>query len=182
MIKKSEPWYIHAALYVIIAILVYVLIRVAIVDPTEYIQNENYNRTESQLRMDNIRQAQILWARENENFSDDLATVHRDVRLSREIRLENESCIRATSQQAISYKESGLTLKELFEKEQVILNKFSNGAPWLGAFLGLSLALALLSLSVRREREDYVPHQGKCYSCGRCFEYCPIHIEKTTAT
>ncbi len=117
----------------------------------------------------------------SERFSDDLATVHRDVRLSREIRLENESGIRAISQQAISFKESGLTLSELYDKEQLILARFSNGTPWLGAFLGLSLALGLLSLSIRREREEYVPHQGKCYSCGRCFEYCPIHIEKNTS-
>jgi hypothetical protein len=72
MIKKSEPWYIHAVLYVIIAILLYVLIRVAIVDPTEYIESENYFRSESQLRMDNIRQAQILWERANGQFTDDL--------------------------------------------------------------------------------------------------------------
>ncbi|MDX2442600.1 MAG: 4Fe-4S binding protein [Bacteroidales bacterium] len=117
----------------------------------------------------------------SERFSDDLATVHRDVRLSREIRLENESRIRTISQQAISFKESGLTLSELYDKEQLILARFSNGTPWLGAFLGLSLALGLLSLSIRREREEYLPHQGKCYSCGRCFEYCPIHIEKNTS-
>jgi hypothetical protein len=70
--KKSEPWYIHAALYVIIAILLYVLIRVAIIDPTAYIESENYYRSESQLRMDNLRQAQILWERENQQFTDKL--------------------------------------------------------------------------------------------------------------
>ncbi len=42
MSKKSEPWYIHAVLYVIIAILVVVLIKVAVIDPTEHIQSENY--------------------------------------------------------------------------------------------------------------------------------------------
>lgn len=70
--KKSEPWYIHAALYVVIAILVYVLIRVAIVDPADYIERETYLRTESQLRMDNIRQAQILWEKHKENYTDNL--------------------------------------------------------------------------------------------------------------
>ena len=72
MSKKSEPWYVHAVLYVIIAILIFVLIKVAVIDPTEHIQNENYYRSESHLRMDNIRQAQILWERENKQFSDDL--------------------------------------------------------------------------------------------------------------
>jgi len=72
MKKNKEPWYIHAGLYAVIAILSFVLIKVAIVDPTEYIEIENYNRTESHLRMENIRQAEILWQKENENFSDNL--------------------------------------------------------------------------------------------------------------
>lgn len=72
MSKKSEPWYIHAVLYVIIAILVLVLIKVAVIDPTEYIQGENYYRSESHLRMDNLRQAQILWDREHKGFTDNL--------------------------------------------------------------------------------------------------------------
>lgn len=72
MRKKSEPWYIHAGLYVVIAILIIVLVKVAIIDPTDYIHQENYSRSESQLRMDNIRQAQILWERENESFTDNL--------------------------------------------------------------------------------------------------------------
>lgn len=72
MSKRSEPWYIHAGLYLVIAILAYILIRVAIIDPTDYIQKENYYRTESHLRMDNIRQAQILWEKKNDQYSDDL--------------------------------------------------------------------------------------------------------------
>ena len=72
MSKKGEPWYIHTALYVVIAILIYILIRVAIIDPAEHIKNENFYRSESQLRMDNIRQAQILWERSNKQYSDNL--------------------------------------------------------------------------------------------------------------
>lgn len=73
MSKKNESWYIHGALYVVIAILIYILVRVAIIDPTEHIAKENYFRSESQSRMNNIRQAQILWEREHEQYSDDLA-------------------------------------------------------------------------------------------------------------
>ena len=72
MIKKSEPWYIHAALYVVIAILVYILVRVAIIDPTDYMQKENYYKSESHLRMDNIRQAEILWEKQNKQYTDNL--------------------------------------------------------------------------------------------------------------
>ncbi len=72
MKKKKEPWYIHAGLYAVIAILSFVLIKVAIIDPTEYIDTENYNSSESHLRMENIRQAEILWQKQNESYSDNL--------------------------------------------------------------------------------------------------------------
>lgn len=67
--KKGEPWYIHAALGVVIAVLVYILIRVAIVDPGEYVAKEKYYTAETRLRMDNIRQAQILWEKEKDLYS-----------------------------------------------------------------------------------------------------------------
>jgi len=73
MTKKSEPWYIHAILYVVIAILLVILIKVAIIDPADHIQKEEYYISESHLRMDNIRQAQILWQNDNEQFTDNLS-------------------------------------------------------------------------------------------------------------
>ena len=111
-------------------------------------------------------------------FSDDLSIVHRDVRLANEIRAEELNGIPSTSQQAIKFSESGETLNELYGKEEIIKTRYRKGAPWAGAFLGLSLGIGLLSLSVRVERRDYLPNKGKCFSCARCFEYCPVHIDK----
>jgi hypothetical protein len=75
MAKKSEPWYIHAGLYVIIAVLAVILIKVAIVDPTDYVEKQKYYTEESHLRMNNIRQAQILWEKEHKNFTDNLGAL-----------------------------------------------------------------------------------------------------------
>lgn len=111
-------------------------------------------------------------------FADDLSMVHRDVRLANEIRLEQEAGIPATTQQAVTFKESGKTIADLYAKEQHIISRYRKGSPWVGAFLGLSVGIGLLSHSIRRERDEYKPHQGKCYSCGRCFEYCPVHLEE----
>jgi len=112
-------------------------------------------------------------------FSDKLAVVHRDVRLANEIRAEEINGIPATSQQAVTFRESGETLAELHAKEEIIISRYNRGAPWAGAFLGFSLGIGLLSLSIRTERKDYMPHKGKCFSCERCFEFCPVHIDKT---
>lgn len=72
MNKKSEPWYVHAALITVILILTYILIRVAIVDPTKYLNEEKYYKTESHARMDDIKQAEILWEQKHKRFTDNL--------------------------------------------------------------------------------------------------------------
>ncbi len=69
MSSKSDPWYVHAGLYLVIAILTILLIKIAIIDPHEYVESEKYNRTESRLRMDNIKEAEILWERKNGSYS-----------------------------------------------------------------------------------------------------------------
>jgi hypothetical protein len=72
MSAKSEPWYIHAILYAVILALVYVLIRVAIIEPNEIIERETYIRNESRLRMSNLKEAQILWEEKHGKFTDNL--------------------------------------------------------------------------------------------------------------
>lgn len=72
MISKSEPWYVHAILYVIIAALVYVLIQVAIINPQEHLEQEKYYKEESRKRMLNIREAQILWNEKHGSYTDNL--------------------------------------------------------------------------------------------------------------
>lgn len=72
MIRKSDPWYVHAGLYVIIVVLIYLLIHVAIVEPTEVTNREKYYKTESRARMNNLRQAQILWEEGHENYTDNI--------------------------------------------------------------------------------------------------------------
>ncbi len=70
--RKSEPWYIHTVLYVIIVVLVYLLIRVAIIDPTETLEQEKSYKNESRLRMSNLREAEILWEKKHGNYTDNL--------------------------------------------------------------------------------------------------------------
>jgi len=111
-------------------------------------------------------------------ISEDLALVNQKVRLAKELRLERDNGIKAISLDAVTFKESGSTLEQLFLEEQQIIERFRKGTPWAGGFLGLSLGIALLLTAINRKNDEYKPNQGKCYSCGRCFEYCPIHLEK----
>ena len=70
--KNEDPWYLHAGLYAVIAILTVLLIKVAILDPKEEIDTENYYKKETRLRMANLKEAQILWERKNGSFTSNL--------------------------------------------------------------------------------------------------------------
>jgi NAD-dependent dihydropyrimidine dehydrogenase PreA subunit len=108
------------------------------------------------------------------NLAPSLASVNSNVRLAKEIRLEKETGIEAVSKAATTFKEAGKTEVELFSEEQFIIDRYRQAAPWVGIFLGLSLGIGFVSLSVRKTRTEYKPHQGRCFSCGRCFKYCPV--------
>jgi NosR/NirI family nitrous oxide reductase transcriptional regulator len=111
------------------------------------------------------------------NLAPSLAVVNNNVRLAREIRIEKEKGIKAVSKAAVAYFESGKTENELYEEEQFIIKRFRKGAPWVGVFLGLSLGIGLFRSTIRNTRTEYKPDRGRCYSCGKCFTFCPVKIE-----
>jgi len=75
MKKSNDPWYIHAALWVVIAILTFLLIQVSIIEPTEITRLENYYKTESRARMTNLKQAEMLYEEIHGKYSDNLDTL-----------------------------------------------------------------------------------------------------------
>lgn len=69
---------------------------------------------------------------------------------------------------------SGKTMETLIEDAEEIRSDFHIGSMIAGGFLGLVFGMTLLNTVVFRKRQDYVPHKGKCFSCGRCMDYCPV--------
>jgi len=72
MSSKSEPMYIHLILYVVIAVLVFILIKVAYIDPNKVVEKEKYYKQESRLRMSNLREAERLWQLKHKQYTDNL--------------------------------------------------------------------------------------------------------------
>jgi ferredoxin len=106
-----------------------------------------------------------------------LAGINKNVLLAREIRQEKATGISSESKAAVAFRESGKTEDQLFEDEKIILQRFQKASPWTGIFLGISLGIGLLSLTVHVRRDEYRPDKGKCFSCGRCFRYCPVKVK-----
>lgn len=115
------------------------------------------------------------------NLAPALSGANSNVRLAREIRLEKESGLESASKAVIAFKESGKTETELFVEEEKIIRQFRKASPWAGLFLGISLGIGMVSLTIRSSRSEYKPNQGKCYSCGRCFKFCPVKVKTNEA-
>jgi len=111
------------------------------------------------------------------NLAPALSGANSTVRLAREIRAEKKSGIESALKDVVAFKESGKTESVLFGEEELIIRRFINASPWAGAFLGISLGIGMISFTIRSKRYEYKPHQGKCYSCGRCFKFCPIKVK-----
>jgi NosR/NirI family transcriptional regulator, nitrous oxide reductase regulator len=106
-----------------------------------------------------------------------LAGVNSNIRLAREIRSERTTGVASVSKALAAFKESGKTETEVFAEEEAIITRFRKASSWAGIFVGISLGIGMVSLTIRSKRIEYKPHQGKCFSCGRCFKYCPIKAE-----
>lgn len=75
MISKTDPWYVHAGLYTVILVLIYILIQVAIIQPKEIVAWDKYYKEESRARMKNIKEAEILYQKKFGIFTNNMDTL-----------------------------------------------------------------------------------------------------------
>ena len=102
-----------------------------------------------------------------------LSEMHRDVRLAERIRLEETGKVEGTIDASDAFRNTGRPTSELYSKAIALRERFALLGSLLGGWVGLVVAVKLVSLSVRRKRDEYAPDPAFCVSCGRCFEYCP---------
>jgi Fe-S-cluster-containing hydrogenase component 2 len=63
--------------------------------------------------------------------------------------------------------------KQLLAAALDIRQRLKTGGWFFGGWVGLVVAVKLLSLSVRHTRSDYETDRAACVACARCFLYCP---------
>ena len=78
-----------------------------------------------------------------------------------------------------AFRQTGALDSDLFAKAAKIRHQFVIGSTIMGAYLGFVLGFGMISLTIRRKQEDYLPDRGLCFSCGRCHTYCPMeHLRR----
>jgi NosR/NirI family nitrous oxide reductase transcriptional regulator len=110
-----------------------------------------------------------------------LARLHPKVALSERVALEDAGVIKTDNLETRTHRAGKVTTAELNAEAMQIREKFKVGGAWLGGFMALIIVLKLVSLSTVPKREIYTPHKETCFSCGRCYPYCPVEAEPKRA-
>ena len=103
-----------------------------------------------------------------------LSRMHPTVQLAERIAGEDLGRYSETNIESEAFRSSDIPNEELYAEAIELKAGFGRGGRWLGAFIGLVMGCKLIAVSILRKRTDYEPDRGTCYSCGRCFKYCPV--------
>jgi len=103
-----------------------------------------------------------------------MAKMHPTVRLDERIKREDAREVSDITDASQAFRESGRSYDQLAAEAAEIRENVAQGSGWAGAFIGLVIALRLISLATRRTREDYQADRTSCVACGRCYNFCPV--------
>jgi len=101
-----------------------------------------------------------------------------NVRLAEEMRQEESSGVRSTSDDTRAFRGTGQTIEQLYASAAAIQHRFAIGTPIFGAWMGLAISGKLLSASRRQRRKDYRADPAACLACARCFAWCPAEVKQ----
>jgi NosR/NirI family nitrous oxide reductase transcriptional regulator len=106
-----------------------------------------------------------------------LSRMHPTVTLSERIAAEDKGKFKEQILETETFRAMDKTTETLHAEAMAIRERFKTGGAWLGGFIALIICLKLVSLSTVPKREVYTPHKETCFSCGRCYPYCPVEPE-----
>jgi NosR/NirI family nitrous oxide reductase transcriptional regulator len=110
-----------------------------------------------------------------------LASLHPSVALNERLAAEQIGIYPEEVLETETFRKMDKTTEQLDAEATVIIASFRTGSAWLGAFIGLIISLKLIGLSVVKKREIYTPNRETCFSCGRCYPYCPVEEDEEKA-
>jgi len=103
-----------------------------------------------------------------------MSRLHPTVALSERIAAEDLGLLREQTLESETFRASDKTVEALHAEALALRDTFKTAAMWFGAFMALIIWLKLIALSRVPRRDVYTPNKETCFSCGRCYPYCPV--------
>jgi ferredoxin len=103
-----------------------------------------------------------------------LSRLDPEVQLAEQLRREALGLTDTTTDASDAFRTARREERELFATVLARQKRFGYLGIALGAWVGFVIAVKLVSLAVRRPRDEYHANKTGCVSCGRCFWYCPV--------
>ncbi|MBI2433508.1 MAG: 4Fe-4S binding protein [Candidatus Hydrogenedentes bacterium] len=110
-----------------------------------------------------------------------LSRVHPTVALSERVALEDLGRVQGDILESRTFRASEKTVETLHGEALGLRDVFKKAGAWLGGFMALIICLKLIELSTVPKREVYTPHKETCFSCGRCYPYCPVEPKRVAS-
>jgi ferredoxin len=86
----------------------------------------------------------------------------------------SNSEVQEESYEIKAYKASGKTEARVYAEASLVLKRFYVGGWLFGGFIGLAISLMIGGRMMPVYRTDYITNKGRCFSCARCVDYCPM--------
>jgi len=110
--------------------------------------------------------------------SDSFSMMHPTISLAERVLAEKEELVKGTTLASKTFHESGKMISDLLIETHEIRSQFKIGSVLLGIFMGLVIGLKSIGIFFKNTNKDYESNRTDCFSCGRCFPYCPDEHER----
>jgi ferredoxin len=106
-----------------------------------------------------------------------VSSLHPDIALLRQLRQET-ALTRGATLESATFLASGVPVSDLESRAAAADASITLGTTIFGLFAAAVICAFAISLFRVRRAEGYRIHQGRCVSCARCFELCPVEKKK----
>jgi len=107
-----------------------------------------------------------------------LAGKDRTVKLAGRVYLEESGKVSDTTDASVAFRMTGVPLDGLYADARTLRDRYVLAGRLCGAWIGLVAGFKLITLAIRRKRQDYETDSTRCVSCARCFKSCPQELKR----
>jgi len=107
-----------------------------------------------------------------------LARKHRTVSLAERIYLEESGKAPGATDESAAFRATGAPIEGLYAEARTVSGRYVLAGRWCGLWIALVAGFKLVTLAIRRKRNDYETDETRCLACARCFKSCPQELQR----